>query len=279
MTVRMTTHLNARGGGTFSIAIAADKELHDQLLAAPDASSGFASVQGLFDGLQARGWDVAKSEPSGGLSFAASKKFNNGAEFDSLLSDIRTARGNGAGSFGGIRFDLGYETRRAFARTQTRFHGDFDTSGLKLDPEVLRAIQGLVRFEIRAELPGTTTVSDAIGAVAGQTAVWRPELGSSFAFSAGSSALRVGSLLLILIPGLGLLGFVAWFALGRRKPDDDLRAIVADERAPVRVATSTFISFHPEPLDHVVKLDAEPIVLDPEPIKLDSPTDIEEPRA
>jgi hypothetical protein len=135
MTVQLTTKLDARGGGTFTIGVTADKELRDQLRAAPDASSGLASVQGLFDGLRARGWRVAESQPSGGLAFTASKNFKSTAEFDALLADVRTARGGEAGTVGGISFDLGYETRREFLRTRTRFHGAFDTSGLKLDPE------------------------------------------------------------------------------------------------------------------------------------------------
>jgi hypothetical protein len=87
---------------------------------------------------------------------------------------------------------------------------------------------------------------------------------------------------MILIPALALLGAAAWFAFGRRPQDEELRAIVVDEREPVHATTATFVAFHPEPLERVIKLDvaeldAETIVLDQEAIKLDAPIDIEKP--
>jgi hypothetical protein len=234
MTVRMTTRLDARGGGTFTIAMSADKELRDQLTA--DASSGLEPVQGLFDGLRARGWTITQTEPSGGLSFAATKRFRSAMEFDRVLGDLRD--GGNSPQLGGVKLTIGYETHRSFLRTVSNFHGNFDTSGLKLDPSIVREVRNLVRFEVRAELPGSVTVGDANGSASDRIVVWHPDLGSSLKFSADSSALRIGSLLLLLIPGI--VSIVALGSLFRaryqRREDGDLAGVAPAFHGTVAVA-------------------------------------------
>jgi hypothetical protein len=261
MTVRLVTHVDANGGGNVTISMRADKELRDQLLAASDARSGLGAVRGLFDELRAHGWTVTQSEPGGALLFAATRTFANRAGFEGALAELRSARDGDGAQLGGITLDLGYAVERSFLRTKTRFYGNFDTSGMKLDPSIASAIQGLVRFELRAELPGNTVVAGSEGSVAAGGAVWRPELGSSVVLSARSSALRTGSMLLILIPGLLLLIAFGWLAAVRRKPAHVARPAADEARTPR--AQPVYKTFHPEQIDRTIVL--EPSLVDEEP--------------
>lgn len=251
MTVRLTTRVNASGGGTFSIGMDVDKELRDQLESAR-SGSGLASIQGLFDGLRDKGWATARTQPDGGLSFSATRSFKDEKGFDALLADLRSARGGEHDQFGGITLNLGFTTHKSFLKTNAAFRGTFDTSGgPAIDPELLKAMQGLVRFEIRAELPGAISTGDGNGTVSNGVAVWRPDLGSALTFSARSTAIRVGPLMLILIPALMLLAGMAWFALGRTRKEEPLIAIDLVDRV---------IPVEPEPEPESVFVD--PVELD-----------------
>ena len=253
MTVRLTTHVDADGSGTFTLQMTADKELRDQLAATSSASPGFAAVEDMFDGLRARGWTVTESEPAGGLAMRATRRFDNAEEFAQMLGDVRTAPSRGSPKLRGVGLNLSFAKSSSFLHETSTFHGSFDTSTMGLDKDIVRAVQGLVKFEIRAELPGDVTVEDARGSVVKSGAVWRPELGGSIRFAATSSSLRASSLMMILIPSLLLLAGLGWFAFGRRKHH------VVPESSPVRTARTqpVYKTFHLEQIDRTIVL--EPI--------------------
>jgi hypothetical protein len=249
LTVELSTRLDGKGGGTFSLAMQMDEELRRQLEGATDPASGVASIAGLFDGLRANGWTVERTEPAAGLRFAASRAFPDAAGFATALDELGSARGSSGPQLDGIKFELGLDQDRSLWRSRSSFRGEFDTSGV-LPPDLLQAARGLVRFEIRAELPGSTTVQTGDGLLDDRGAVWRPELGEALTFSAESSALRTSSLLGIMLPALALLAAIAWLLLGRRKSEVPLRVLrlePIDDAHPARDGTH----------DRVVKLEPD----------------------
>jgi len=243
MTVRLVTHLEADGSGTFAIGMLLDKELRDQLegSAAEAAGTGLEPIEELFDGLEARGWVVDRSEPTGGLALEARRSFEDPDGFEAVLAELSSARTGEATGFGDVSFELDYSPTGSFLRRGIEFRGVVDTSSANLteDQQALQEALGqLFRLEIRAELPGSVTLTDGEGIVGEDVVVWRPVLGSRVEFGAAASSVRMGSLLAIVVPAVLLLGLIGWFALGRRKPDvaDDGTFETADERsAPVTI--------------------------------------------
>jgi hypothetical protein len=222
MTVRIATQVNGDGSGRLAMTMAVDQELRGILEATQDNgltdASGIALLESLYDGLVARGWTVTRSEPAGGLSLDASKAFADKAGFEGLLNDIRTARAGGGSSLGALSFRLDYEHSSSFLRNTARLTGEMDTTGLpELRTDQREALERALRFEIRAELPGSVTMTGGDGTVSDGAVVWRPQLGTRATFGAMGSSMRLGSLMMLMIPGLMLLGGIGWFALGRRK--------------------------------------------------------------
>lgn len=241
MTVRFTTKLNSEGGGTFAIGMQLDRELREQLEgidASGESVSGLASIETLFQGLHAKGWITERTEPAGGLTLSAERRFVDSKDFDRTLSELGSARASGPA--GNVALELDYATQRSFLRTTSRFNGTIDTSGEGVLDEatkaVLKELAPVVHFEMRAEMPGGLGDVTGGGSTDGRAVVWRPDLGTALAFGATSSALRIGSLLALVVPGLALLGALAWFGLGRRKDEEAPLAIIPDEpRAPADV--------------------------------------------
>jgi hypothetical protein len=228
LTVRVSTKLDAKGGGTFALSMLLDKELRDQLQAGDQASSGggLRTISELFDALRAKGWAVAKTEPAGGLVFEASRHFADSAGFDRVLAELSSARGQGQSRFGAFKFTLDYRTRRSFLRTTSRVFGTIDTTEMvrtAQDRQLRDVIGDHFQLEVQGVLPGAATVSRGDGTANDDRAVWRPQLGSRLDFAASSSALRVGSLMVMVVPILLLIAGLGWFLLGRRP-----RAVIPD---------------------------------------------------
>lgn len=263
MSVRVTTHLETDGSGRFTLAVSADKELRDELAASTNATQGLSAVEDLFERLRAKDWVVTRSEPGGGLALRATKTFADARAYDAVLADVRTA----PGKLGEIGLDLSFATKRSLLNSRSEFRGRFDTSRLKLDRDIVRAVQGLVKFEIVAELPGDITVGDGSGTVATSGAVWRPDFGSALSFSATSSALRAGTVMMIVGPVIALFLGLGLFAFGRRRHDEAHTA--EPPREPV--SQPVYTTFHPDQIGRTIHIDPEPIILDAPSIVLPEP--------
>lgn len=234
LTVQVTTSLDESGGGTFRLAMILDKELRRQLEATEGAASeGLNDVEQLFSRLHTAGWSTERSEPDGGLVMAATRRFTDPEDFDRALGELGSS--SSGGDFGPLGPRFGVRTQRSFLKSTSRFEGSMDLSGIgALDPQVrelLPLVAESVTFEVRAKLPGSTGEITGGGVTEGEYVVWRPKLGQTSTFGAASSAIRVGSLLLIFIPGLVVLGALLWLALGRRRTDEAPGAIIPDEPA------------------------------------------------
>jgi hypothetical protein len=265
MTVQVTTKLNNHGGGTFGLMMTFDRELRAQLEAADStgrSGTGLLSVESLFDTLGRKGWTIARQEPDGGLMLSATRSFKDSADFDSVFADLAAARSGG--QIGSARLNLGYKTHRSFLKTTSTFTGSFDTTGngvLNADTQkVLRQLaSSVVHFEIRTELPGSISDVRGNGTLSDGQVVWRPELGTAAAFSATASALRVGSLLMIIVPLLLIGGGLAWFLIGRRAPaaapSDEVEAprIFVPDPEPVSAPVMPVIEPLPAPIAPVIE--------------------------
>lgn len=233
MTVRMATHVDASGGGSFTLAMEFDRELVEQLTAA-DAGAGegqgLKAIESLFEGLAAKKWAVTRGAPEEGLLLEATRTFSDRAGFDAALAELRSARAGDRDRLGGITLAIGYNFDRSLLRTHAEFTGEIDTSGgIPVDEETLRAVQDLVRFEIVADLPGVATVTSGDGIASESRVVWRPTIGTRTKFGANSRAVRVGPLLGVLIPSLLLVAGLSWVALGRRRKHVEQLAITLDD--------------------------------------------------
>lgn len=221
LTVQLDTKVEADGSGSFALGMVLDKEVREFLEGQVEGEqtelTGLTAIEDLFGGLVAKGWRYERSEPAGGLLLRASTSFRDADDFDRVLSDLRSARAGSDGDLGKIQMNLGFETEQTFLRNRAEFRGEFDTSGGEADPELLEMLRDLVRFEIRAELPGTPLIADGSGTVSDGAAVWRPRLGESLSFSAESTGMRVGSMLAVVLPLLVLAAVLAWLALGRKR--------------------------------------------------------------
>ncbi|MFA5890448.1 MAG: hypothetical protein WDA27_05805 [Actinomycetota bacterium] len=232
MTVRMSTDIDASGGGSFTLAMEFDRELVEQLTAA-DAQGGegqgLSAIEALFDGLAAKKWTVTRGAPGDGMSLEATRRFTDRAGFDGALAELRTARAGERSRLDGIKLAIGYRTQRSLLRTRSEFTGEIDTTGgVPVDEEALRAVQELVRFEIRADLPGVAEVTSGDGVTGGSRVVWRPLVGTRSVFAATSTAVRVGPLLGVLVPSLLVVAGLAWAALARRRKPTQQPATVLD---------------------------------------------------
>ncbi len=228
MTVRLTTTVHADGGGTFALGMALDDELVDQIeeLARRDADGGVSlePIQSLFDGLARAGWTVDRAEPEGGLTFEATRSFADADDFGRVLSELRTARTSEGTGFGEVRFELDVGSESSFLRSRQTFRGRIDTSqpGASADQQARADIVArLLTIEIVTAFAGSVGEVEGPGEIGEGRVVWRPVFGTATTFAATSSSLRVGSLLLVLLPGLVVLGGAGWFALGRRRQRGD----------------------------------------------------------
>jgi hypothetical protein len=221
MNVRIGTKLEADGSGRFSIAMQVDRELRDQLEDSKDDRSGLVSIEGLFGRLQSQGWDVVTKQPAGGLSWEASKAFADSEAFDRVLDELGSAQGAPGERLAGIELTIDHDVTRSFLRTEAAFSGHIDTTGGEaLDESTRKLVQALgevIRFEIAADLPGAIAEQTGDGTVRQGRIVWRPRIGTALDFSARSTALNTGALLIVLMPTLGLAGAGAWLLVGRRR--------------------------------------------------------------
>jgi hypothetical protein len=262
--VRYTTTLDGKGGGTFSLGVTMDKEARAR--AATFQNFNLNDINALFDGLAAKGWTVARTQPNSGLSVTASRRFADPAGFGRVLDDLRTTKVGGASGFDVAIFRQDYATTRSFFKTSSTFTGSFRTA--TKDPELrnaLLALQGFLRIEVRAQLPGAVTVRDGSGTAEDGEVVWRPVLGTDQTFSIQSSALRIGSVLALALPLLALLVALGWFVLGRRRRPLETIAIVPDE-VPVVVepvaagnGQTITIDLEPEPLERLLAIERDPV--------------------
>ena len=223
MTVRMATHVDASGGGSFTLAMEFDRELLEQLTAA-DAEGGrgrgLSVIESLFEGLAVKKWTVTRGAPDGGLLLEATRTFTDRSGFDAALAELRSARAADRNPLGGITLAIGYKFDRSLLRTHAEFTGDEET---------LKAVQDLVHFEIVADLPGVVTVTSGDGIAGESRVVWRPAIGTRTQFGANSSAVRVGPLLGVLIQSLLLVAGLSWVAFGRRRKNLEQLAITLDD--------------------------------------------------
>lgn len=225
MTVRFDTTVDAAGGGAFSVGIHMDRELRRQLEdidAVGTVGSGLSSLTAVFDRLSVAGWTSKRTEPDGGLSLEATRRFADPGGLQRALGELETARRDETRlELGSVRLRMDYGSEKSFFRSRARISGELDmTGGEEQDAGTRETIDALVgddvRIEVRASMPGSIEVGEGGGVVKDGTVVWRPRLGDRLRFAARSSNLQLGSLLLVLIPVLLLLA-AGWFALARRR--------------------------------------------------------------
>lgn len=265
MTVRIGTALKADGSGRFTIAIATDREMRDALEQSEDS---LQTLEALFDGLQQKGWTVTTTQPEGGIAWEATRSFADSSEFDRVLGELGNAQEGTTDTLTGLRLEVDQKVERSFLRTNGTFSGSIDTSGGAAIPEdardLVKAMGEVVRFEIETELPGAVVEQTGDGTVRDGTVVWRPALGTKLAFSARSSALNTGALMVVLVPVLGLLGGGGWLLIGRRRGP----APITIEPAPVEEivtapAANGFLAI--KPLESIDLSEAAP-EKDPDPV-------------
>ncbi|HEX9774185.1 MAG TPA: hypothetical protein VGB83_01205 [Actinomycetota bacterium] len=219
LTVRLDTALEADGSGTFTIGMDLDRELRDLLASESTPESGMRAIEDLYDGLEAAGWEVSTADGDAGLSYVATRAFDDESGFDRALAELSGARGGGARGLGGFRLEIDEHTEQSFLQSRSTFSAVVDTSQVELT-EIQRALRDLIasqlHFEIRASLPGAIREVEGSGVQGDGEVVWRPAFGERVVMAASSSAPRIGSLLLILVPSLILLALLGWFLLGRR---------------------------------------------------------------
>lgn len=228
MTVRFTTVLDADGAGRFSLGIVLDQEAREQIdVFGERYGEGIASIEELFDGLAAAGWEVTRSEPDGGLAFEATEAFANPDDFSRVLAELRSARAAEDPSLTQAAITLDVDAARSFFRSTTEFSGEFDTTlPAPADPDEAEQQQALVelirrvlRIEVRAELPASAATISGPGSASDGVVVWTPEYGTATPFGATTSSLRLGSVLMVLIPSLILLGVLGVVLVGRRRTE------------------------------------------------------------
>lgn len=239
--VRVTTTLDASGdGGRIAVALELDEQLRGRLAADPQGS---VDLEGSMRALRARAWNVTERVTArGGLRIDAMRRFESEQGLRAALQELRDARGDGVSTFGDLRLDLSYDVSRSFLRTRAVMRGTIDTTpGTPIDEATRQAFAELVRFEVRANLPGSPTVRDAGGLSTNGAVVWHPELGRTMAIAATSSAVRAGSVLMIVAPAfLVLLALFAFVVRRRRRvPAGIVRLPEAVE--PVRAAEPVLV--------------------------------------
>jgi hypothetical protein len=243
MEMGVGTKLNRDGSGTFSLAVAADKEFIDGLSQADRQSGGRLSATGLtefenfFGSLKQRGWRTKKTETKAGdVALAGSCAFRDAKGFDACLSQVSSAEGGGRGlrfKDAGMSFDFG--TKKGLFKTHTFFSGRVNLAGDDRDPALARQIQQLAAevftFEVRAELPGSTRIVSGNGQIRDGVAVWKPKVGEHLSLRAESDAYNPAAFVVGIIPLIGLLGLGMWALTRRRRPAGDAGGFVPVDRA------------------------------------------------
>lgn len=234
--------LNRDGSGTFTMAIAVDKEFVDGLAEANRQSGGATGISGIkgfedfFNSLEAKGWRVRQTKtPAGDQAFSGQCDFRNVAGFDGCVRDVGSAEGGSSGlNFGGTGLTFDFGTTSGFFKTRAFFAGAANLSGPggEQGRELTRSIQSLAdqffSFEIRAELPGSVRIVSGGGSVRDGVAVWKPRVGEKLEFRAESDAINPVSLVVIALPVLALLGIGAW-GLMRRRPSAETGFVAPGE--------------------------------------------------
>lgn len=226
--------LNGDGSGTFTMAIAVDKEFIDGIAEANRQTGGSAGISGIggfedfFDSLKSKGWRVKESKTSAGdVAFSGQCDFTNTAGFDRCVQQVGSADGGGAGfRFGntGLTFDFG--TKRSFFKTHTFFAGTAnltgppDAQGRQMTQSIQALADQYFSFDIRAELSGSIRIVKGGGSVTKGIATWHPRVGESLDFRAEADAINPLSLLVIALPLIGLFGFGAWGLVRKRTAGD-----------------------------------------------------------
>lgn len=271
VTVRIGTDLEKDGSGRFSLAVALDKELRDQLAEGHETDS-LASLEALFDRLKQKGWTVTTTQPNGGVSYEASRAFKDSADFDALIGEVGTAQeGSAVRDLGGIALVVDHDVRKSFFKTESSFSGRIDTSGgTALSDQTKQLIEALgqyVHFEVSATMPGAVTDQTGGGSVSEGTIVWRPRLGTALEFSSSARGLNTGALMVVLIPTLLLAaGVGVWLRKRRPVPQPVVDVVDADSptgEVPAVRPAPAFLAFQP---------DAQPVVT-----TIDLPVDADEP--
>lgn len=229
MEMGIGTKLNRDGSGTFSMALAVDKEFVDGLgQAANDPAAGgeVTGIEGFdefFDSLKAKGWRVKTERTAAGdVAYSGRCDFPNPAGFDACLTELSGAEGgDDAFSFkdSGLRFD--FRTERGFFKTKSIFGGTVNLAAPGANEQMTKAVAAIAsrvfRFEVRADLPGNERVVKGAGVVRDGVVVWRPLIGEKIDFRAESSAYNPAAIVAVALPLLGLLGLVVG-RLARRRP-------------------------------------------------------------
>ncbi|HVL33915.1 MAG TPA: hypothetical protein VM600_10095 [Actinomycetota bacterium] len=213
-TLRIDTRLDATGdGGTLAVAMILDDEARASFEREPEGP------ETLFEPLVAHDWSVrTERTEDDGLIVEASRRFSDQSELRLALDELQGARAPDNSPLAGMALDLRYSAKQSFLRRTATFEGSIDTSGGRdLDEATRQVYAELIKFEVRAQMPGSATVRAGSGTASDGTVVWRPELGRALRFEATSSGLRVGSILLLIVPLLALAGAVGIVAASRRK--------------------------------------------------------------
>lgn len=237
LSVGIDTTVDPTGAGTVALRMGMDEELVTTARADLAEMSAFDS---LFEELGERGWEVTKTQPDGGLVMLAERVFEDGAGHRTAMKELQTVlRSNPSELIGDLRFDLNLRANKGLFQTRARFEGSIDTtSGVKLDPHLLSAVEDLVRFEVGVTLPGEATVGGGEASAEGTRIVWRPSLGEKVKFAASSEAMRLGPMFFALFAALALLAAAIGSLVSRRRRASEVRSgttVRSDEPPPVLV--------------------------------------------
>jgi hypothetical protein len=219
--------LRRDGSGTFTLAIAVDKEFIDGIEQADRSSGGRITGSGIkgfddfFDSLKRQGWHTKRTATKNGdVALSGACDFPDPKAFGRCLSQISSAEGGGGGiqfKDAGLAFDLG--TKQGFFKTHTFFKGVVNLAGNAgaLTQQIRAVAAQVFTFEVRAELPGSVRITSGGGQIRDGVATWKPRVGERLELAAESDAYNPAALVAVAVPILILIGLGAWF-LARRRP-------------------------------------------------------------
>ncbi len=223
---RLAVRVSSDGSGSFSLRFLIDKELVDLARLSGEDPFGALACPAELEGL---GWRCGRTNEGGGVAITLDRSFRDPKEFNDAmdrLKELAAEQGATATQF----FSLQIERTSGFLRTRTSVVGDIDltsTGALENVPEgARRQLQAIIEqaagefftFRLEVALPGK--VSKAEGSperVDGGTATWTPRLGKRLSFGAESSAYNVGSIALLGVPTLVIVGLLARALISRRR--------------------------------------------------------------
>lgn len=244
MEIGVGTKLNRDGSGTFTLAVAADKEFVDGLSQDPSKGGlgvpgGFRAFEDLFEALERSGWRVRRAQtPGGDVALTGACDFARTAEIDRCLGQLSASGGTDGVRFRdtGLTFDVGQD--RGLFKTRSFIAGSVNLAGPQIssDPRVAQQLAELqafasqvFRFEVRAELPGSPRIvaGAEVASIKDGVVAWRPRIGERLDFRATSDAYNPTALTLVAVLLVIVLGAGVWLVTRRRTPPPEETGFVS----------------------------------------------------